>query len=131
MPASRRARAITLAPRSWPSRPGLATRTRILRSVDIRSRFYQTAFLPRRGRDAEKAYFLKSRSRRAGEGSMLPAPRSAFTRYACHRVLFGFRALGCDWDLSLSSRLLSEISSASPRLRVELGRRCLGASRSG
>src|SRR5947207_2647823 len=32
MPASRRARATILAPRSWPSRPGLATRTRILRS---------------------------------------------------------------------------------------------------
>src|SRR5579862_9599534 len=29
MPASRRARAITLAPRSWPSSPGLATRTRM------------------------------------------------------------------------------------------------------
>src|SRR5690348_7353018 len=29
MPASRRARAITLAPRSWPSSPGLATSTRI------------------------------------------------------------------------------------------------------
>src|ERR1043166_8223241 len=28
MPASRRARAITLAPRSWPSRPGLAMTTR-------------------------------------------------------------------------------------------------------
>src|SRR6185437_11071990 len=28
-PASRRARAMILAPRSWPSRPGLATRTRI------------------------------------------------------------------------------------------------------
>src|SRR5207302_3273083 len=33
MPASRRARAITLAPRSWPSRPGLATRTRIFGSA--------------------------------------------------------------------------------------------------
>src|SRR5437762_5411563 len=31
MPASRRARAMTLAPRSWPSSPGLATNTRILR----------------------------------------------------------------------------------------------------
>src|ERR1700734_2630939 len=32
MPASRRARAITFATRSWPSSPGLATSTRILRS---------------------------------------------------------------------------------------------------
>src|SRR5258706_6458029 len=37
MPASRSARAITLAPRSWPSRPGLATRTRIFRSVLLSS----------------------------------------------------------------------------------------------
>src|ERR1700727_2818365 len=29
MPASRSARVMTLAPRSWPSRPGLATSTRI------------------------------------------------------------------------------------------------------
>src|SRR5579864_9518261 len=35
MPASRRARAMTLAPRSWPSRQGLATSTRILRSSTI------------------------------------------------------------------------------------------------
>src|SRR5690349_8710494 len=33
MPASRRARAITLAPRSWPSRPGLAMTTRIFRTI--------------------------------------------------------------------------------------------------
>src|SRR5215218_4154860 len=33
MPASRSARAMILAPRSWPSRPGLATTTRILRAV--------------------------------------------------------------------------------------------------
>src|SRR3712207_2686836 len=33
MPASRSARAMTLAPRSWPSRPGLATRTRIFLSA--------------------------------------------------------------------------------------------------
>src|SRR5262245_9486519 len=32
-PASRRARATILAPRSWPSSPGLATTTRILRSA--------------------------------------------------------------------------------------------------
>src|SRR5215475_8631731 len=42
MPASRSARAMTLAPRSWPSSPGFATSTRILRSVDIAQRFYQT-----------------------------------------------------------------------------------------
>src|SRR3954447_16236468 len=35
MPASRRARAMILAPRSWPSRPGLATTTRILRAVAV------------------------------------------------------------------------------------------------
>src|ERR1700749_659916 len=33
IPASRRARAIIFAPRSWPSRPGLATTTRILRAI--------------------------------------------------------------------------------------------------
>src|SRR5258705_3696794 len=35
MPASRSAAATTLAPRSWPSRPGLATRTRMGRIVPI------------------------------------------------------------------------------------------------
>src|SRR5580704_82637 len=33
MPASRSARAMILAPRSWPSRPGLATTTRIFFSL--------------------------------------------------------------------------------------------------
>src|SRR4051794_29427378 len=33
MPASRSARAMIFAPRSWPSRPGLATTTRILRAM--------------------------------------------------------------------------------------------------
>src|SRR5947209_2253154 len=49
MPASRRARAITLAPRSWPSRPGLATSTRIFLSVGTVSRIHQ-GLLPRRFR---------------------------------------------------------------------------------
>src|SRR5438105_14307738 len=35
IPASRRARAITLAPRSWPSKPGLATSTRM--GADMKS----------------------------------------------------------------------------------------------
>src|SRR5919107_6396117 len=33
MPASRSARAMTFAPRSWPSSPGFATRTRIFLSL--------------------------------------------------------------------------------------------------
>src|SRR5579875_1230596 len=42
MPASRSARAMILAPRSWPSSPGLATTTRIFRSaaVEDTARFY-------------------------------------------------------------------------------------------
>src|ERR1700709_1202351 len=35
MPASRGARAMILGPRSWPSKPGLATTTRILRAVAV------------------------------------------------------------------------------------------------
>src|ERR671936_774933 len=35
MPASRSARAMIFAPRSWPSRPGLATTTRILPAVRL------------------------------------------------------------------------------------------------
>src|ERR687886_804420 len=35
IPASRSAAATTLAPRSWPSRPGLATRTRIGRCIAV------------------------------------------------------------------------------------------------
>src|SRR5690349_8953196 len=38
-PASRRARAITLAPRSCPSRPGLATTTRYRRSTERNTRW--------------------------------------------------------------------------------------------
>src|SRR3954447_7644516 len=38
MPASRSARATTFAPRSWPSRPGLATTTR-MRPVELVTRF--------------------------------------------------------------------------------------------
>src|SRR3954451_20795211 len=38
MPASRRARAMILAPRSWPSRPGLATTTRIFRACVLMAR---------------------------------------------------------------------------------------------
>src|SRR3989304_1477074 len=37
MPASRRARATTLAPRSWPSRPGFAIRTRIFFAIGTTS----------------------------------------------------------------------------------------------
>src|SRR3989304_7631201 len=37
MPALRRPDTIILAPRSWPSRPGLATKTLILRSSELKS----------------------------------------------------------------------------------------------
>src|SRR5262245_13792476 len=35
MPASRSALAMTLAPRSWPSRPGLAMTTRVFRPISL------------------------------------------------------------------------------------------------
>src|SRR5829696_6555972 len=38
IPASRSARAMTFAPRSWPSSPGFATRTRIFLSLMLESR---------------------------------------------------------------------------------------------
>src|SRR3954466_14185448 len=45
MPASRSARAMIFAPRSWPSRPGLATTTRILRFSAMGAR-HRTARFP-------------------------------------------------------------------------------------
>src|SRR5579875_3193210 len=44
MPASRSARATILAPRSWPSRPGLATRTRMGLAVITKSGVHNDAF---------------------------------------------------------------------------------------
>src|SRR5689334_19815534 len=54
MPASRRARAMILAPRSCPSKPGLATTTRILRAVaaSIRPGTLAPCAQPARRRDA-------------------------------------------------------------------------------
>src|SRR3990170_1946958 len=46
MPASRRARAITLAPRSWPSSPGLATSTRMGRFIGL-ERLYSRKHTPK------------------------------------------------------------------------------------
>src|SRR5580704_6285200 len=55
MPASRRARAMILAPRSWPSSPGLATSTRIGKLMsDIRTLFVCPEDLAQRA-----AYFAK------------------------------------------------------------------------
>src|SRR5437588_11244482 len=45
MPASRSARAMIFAPRSWPSRPGLATTTRILPAADWASAIRDLAVL--------------------------------------------------------------------------------------
>src|SRR5580704_16731492 len=49
-PASRRARATTLAPRSWPSRPGLATRMRSLRAEGAAADIGERALLTSEGR---------------------------------------------------------------------------------
>src|SRR5450759_1902008 len=46
MPASRRARAMTLAPRSCPSSPGLAMTTRIRRMVTSEACAFRRAVLP-------------------------------------------------------------------------------------
>src|SRR6185436_1096972 len=50
MPASRSARAMTLAPRSWPSRPGLAMTTRIfcIWQLDERNFFVLAPHVPER-----------------------------------------------------------------------------------
>src|SRR5213079_1617865 len=69
MPASRRARAITLAPRSWPSRPGLATRTRIFGSA-IAS--YLTTNLKYVGARGESSTRIPEHRRR-GSSSVGPA----------------------------------------------------------
>src|SRR6266568_5786829 len=50
MPASRSADAMTLAPRSWPSRPGLPTRMRARRMSELR-RHVGAEHAPERGRD--------------------------------------------------------------------------------
>src|SRR5215472_12947063 len=81
MPASRSARAITLAPRSWPSRPGLAISTRIGRdmragsvSVDDRDRIAHAEPVARQrpGMDAELA---RPAARDRGEDPRSPLGR--------------------------------------------------------
>src|ERR1051326_632549 len=52
MPASRSARAMIFAPRSWPSRPGLATTTRIFRLAG--SGMPAADCMARRAHDAER-----------------------------------------------------------------------------
>src|SRR5579871_5828542 len=79
MPASRRARAITLAPRSWPSSPGLATSTRILRSSAIEPFIKpQTRLLTTEDTENTEAKASPQRSQKDHEG-----------------ILKNFMSLGC------------------------------------
>src|SRR5438105_10677774 len=88
MPASRSARAITLAPRSCPSRPTLAMTTRVLRAIgaavygrasDRRGLLSRLAEprrrpvrLPRRGRWPPPAARLRARRARPAAGARRP-----------------------------------------------------------
>src|SRR5579875_764429 len=74
MPASRRARATTLAPRSWPASPGFATSTRIGRETSL------IVALPRAGTGVVLVELDQHAARRPGvdEGggtAVEPAPR--------------------------------------------------------
>src|SRR2546426_12684241 len=73
MPASRSAAATTFAPRSWPSRPGLPTSTRILRGIESSRLGWERSFAPDYSRRAERA------PRRAGPQAV-PGARLLFVR---------------------------------------------------
>src|SRR3954463_8902160 len=102
MPASRRARAMILAPRSCPSKPGLATTTRILpRDAACTA-----------GRDATRHAGAGS-SRRTPPGGPCPAPGGdrgpPFPRRGLH--LAG-RIVGVAWCLPGPDRGLREHAAA-------------------
>src|SRR5579884_4221494 len=66
MPASRRARAMIFAPRSWPSRPGFATTTRIFPA--IRASLEDGGLAPGAPHVAERVAHLAHRDVGAGAG---------------------------------------------------------------
>src|SRR6202521_3365546 len=72
MPASRSARAITLAPRSCPSRPGLATSTRILESIRTERRLWIRRQCPP-GRAVHPPFQYSPKSQRQFGGPVTPA----------------------------------------------------------
>ena len=75
MPASRSARAMIFAPRSWPSRPGLATTTRILREFTRRRLAGATSRCgPPAGRARARCAGAGSRRARGSPGRARPAP---------------------------------------------------------
>src|SRR3954454_6448190 len=82
IPASRSARAMIFAPRSWPSRPGLATTTRILRFSAMASRSYGTVGHPG-GAVRPAGHGAGARERRAWS-SMAPERLSPLDRSFLH-----------------------------------------------
>src|SRR5579864_5726546 len=91
MPASRSARAITFAPRSWPSRPTFAMTTRVLRAIGaavygraadrrwlvprLAERRWGPIRLPRRGRRAPAPARLRAGRPRAAARTGRPLAR--------------------------------------------------------
>src|ERR1700730_10179481 len=74
MPASRKARAITLAPRSCPSRPGLATSTRIFTSAIV-------LHLTTEHTEAHREWVRSAGIFAGGPASLPPAHRGRRWRY--------------------------------------------------
>src|SRR5512145_1426299 len=106
MPASRRVRAMIFAPRSWPSRPGLATTTRILRDPGFSAAVSCVACMESEGRP--------------------PAPtRRAKPRHCTPGSLFGGFCRGRGLELPLGELrpqdLLVELAHARLRDRLDEG----------
>src|SRR5262249_25041398 len=83
MPASRSARAMILAPRSWPSRPGLATTTRIL--LWVLDAEEDIGCL--RGSRQARAVGSREASAARGAGGAGPTPRGILERLRRQRAL--------------------------------------------
>src|SRR5918997_1622250 len=119
IPASRSARAITFAPRSWPSSPGFATRTRIFLSLMLESwLLVETVNVAQRVADfAERgvgADGLDGRGHRvvARDRGLLQLFESVGD---CARVALRFRMLEA-FELALAHRLVDDEDGDLARL---------------
>src|SRR5688500_8888264 len=107
MPASRSARAMILAPRSCPSRPGLATTTRILRrDSGLSAAVSVVACISREGTSAQRA----ARGRRPERSGAEFYRQSALNRLARHQLTVGE---------PLAQHLLVELADARLGNRVD------------